>query len=63
MGLFSWLAREAPEVTHGNLLLTAMLILWLSAAISGIVDRIPYTATMIPVIASLTHITAAQPLW
>ncbi|PWH20135.1 MAG: hypothetical protein DDG58_03245 [Ardenticatenia bacterium] len=63
VGLISWLAQEALEVTHGNLPLTAMLILWLSAAVSGIVDNIPYTATMIPVVESLTHTMAGQPLW
>lgn len=63
VGLVSWLAYEALEVTHGNLPLTAMLILWLSAAVSGVVDNIPYTATMIPVVESLTHTMAGQPLW
>jgi Na+/H+ antiporter NhaD/arsenite permease-like protein len=30
-----------------------MFILWLSAIASGIVDNIPYTATMIPLVKSL----------
>ncbi|MGQ9500555.1 MAG: SLC13 family permease [Anaerolineae bacterium] len=63
VGLIGWLAQEALKVTHGNLPLTAMLVLWLSAAISGIVDNIPYTATMIPVVESLTRTMAGQPLW
>ncbi len=63
VGLIGWLAQEALEMTHGNLTLTAMLILWLSAAVSGIVDNIPYTAAMIPVVESLTHTMTGQPLW
>ncbi|MGC8878356.1 MAG: SLC13 family permease [Anaerolineae bacterium] len=62
VGLISWLAQEALNLTHGNLPLTAMLILWLSAAVSGIVDNIPYTATMIPLVESLTRAIAGQPL-
>ena len=30
-----------------------MLILWMSALLSGIVDNIPYTATMLPIVGEL----------
>jgi Na+/H+ antiporter NhaD/arsenite permease-like protein len=48
--------------------LTAMLVLWGSAIASGIVDNIPFTATMIPVIqelASSENLSQAEvrPLW
>jgi Na+/H+ antiporter NhaD/arsenite permease-like protein len=41
-----------------------MLILWLSAIASGIVDNIPYTATMIPLIKELGAAGMnTDPLW
>ncbi len=40
---------------RGSLALTAMLVMWGSAAVSGIVDNIPFTATMIPVIQDLAQ--------
>ncbi|MGD9148205.1 MAG: hypothetical protein PVI80_21760, partial [Anaerolineae bacterium] len=37
--------------------------LWLSAFASGIVDNIPYTATMIPVVENLGRSMPIMPLW
>ncbi len=41
-----------------NLLLCALVILWVSAIFSAFLDNIPFTAVMLPVVASLV---AAQP--
>ncbi len=38
---------------ESNLLLTAIIILWVSAILSAIVDNIPFTVAMIPIIAFL----------
>jgi Na+/H+ antiporter NhaD/arsenite permease-like protein len=48
--------------------LTAMLIMWGSAIASGIVDNIPFTATMIPVVQELAQAKGlseaeVRPLW
>ncbi len=48
--------------------LTAVLIIWGSAFASGIIDNIPFTATMIPVIQQLAEAEGlseaeARPLW
>ena len=48
--------------------LTAVIVLWGSALASGIVDNIPFTATMIPVIQELAQAeglpeTEVRPLW
>ena len=43
--------------------MTSMLLLWLSAVASGIVDNIPYTATMIPVVENLGNAMPIAPLW
>ena len=52
-GVVETLARSAIEFTDGNALLTVMLILGVSAPVSGIIDNIPYTATMTPIVAEL----------
>lgn len=36
-----------------NIILTAIIVLWTSAVLSALVDNIPFTVAMIPVIASL----------
>jgi Na+/H+ antiporter NhaD/arsenite permease-like protein len=63
VGIIGAIARGAIALTGGNLTLTSMLLLWFSAIMSGIVDNIPYTATMIPVVESLGQSMSAEPLW
>lgn len=53
-GVVDELARSATELTGGNGLLTTMLILGISAPVSGIIDNIPFTATMTPIVAELS---------
>ena len=52
-GVIEELARLATDATGGNALLTVMLILGVSAPVSGIIDNIPYVATMTPIVAEL----------
>ena len=52
-GVIDQLARAATEITGGNALLTVMLILGVSAPVSGIIDNIPYVATMTPIVSEL----------
>ncbi len=48
----------------GMMLLTAILLIWLAAVLSAVVDNIPFTVAMIPIIASLQHQgVAVEPLW
>lgn len=57
-----WILR----VTNGSESATAMLILWASGIFSGIVDNIPYTATMAPMIYQIQLVEGAayaHPLW
>jgi Na+/H+ antiporter NhaD/arsenite permease-like protein len=61
-----WIERAAGgllELTRGNARVTTHLLLWVSAAASGIVDNIPYTATMIPLVESLADSMSVLPLW
>src|SRR5439155_19075499 len=52
-GVIADLARLAADVTGGDPLLATMLILVVSAVLSGVIDNIPYVATMTPVVADL----------
>ena len=52
-GVIGNLARLAADATGGNALLAVMLILVVSALLSGIIDNIPYVATMSPLVAEL----------
>jgi len=63
VGLIDIVADAALRLTDGNLQLTSILLIWFSAITSGIVDNIPYTATMIPIVESLSQAMAAEPLW
>lgn len=66
-GVIGQLARLAGDATGGNPLLAAMAILSVSAVLSGVIDNIPYVATMSPVVAELTAGIAnpvhGQALW
>jgi len=63
VGIIEAVAQAALRLTDGNLQMTSMLLIWLSAVASGVVDNIPYTATMIPVVESLGHAMPVDPLW
>ncbi|GAA2588712.1 ArsB/NhaD family transporter [Winogradskya consettensis] len=66
-GVIGSLAHAATEATAGKLWPATMLLLWASAALSAIVDNIPYVATMSPIVADLVDANGglghAQVLW
>ncbi len=66
-GVVNKLARLATEATGGHALLTTMLILGVSFVISGIINNVPYAATMAPIVAQLLPSMAGhvhqQTLW
>lgn len=62
-GGIEFLAAKLIEVTNGSLTMASMMILWGSGILSGIVDNIPYTATMAPLIAELKGTMDIYPLW
>ena len=63
VGLIDRLARSLLQMTEGNLDVTTFFILWFSALASGIVDNIPYTAAMIPLVERLSNVIPVEPLW
>ncbi|GAA1590067.1 ArsB/NhaD family transporter [Kribbella hippodromi] len=66
-GVIAELAGWVGSVTGGHTLFATMLVLTVSAVLSGVVDNIPYVATMSPVVHDLTQSVAdpaqAHALW
>ncbi|MEJ5299899.1 MAG: ArsB/NhaD family transporter [Thermodesulforhabdaceae bacterium] len=54
VGLLSIIADWVLNLSKGNLLFAISLILWVAAIASAFVDNIPFTATMLPIVAYLT---------
>jgi Na+/H+ antiporter NhaD/arsenite permease-like protein len=54
-GVIAQLAEAVASATGGSLLVGSMLLLWVSGALSAVVDNIPYVATMAPVTTSLVN--------
>ncbi len=63
VGLIGMVADAALRLTGGNLALTSIGLIWFSAIASGIVDNIPYTATMIPIVKNLSQVMPGETLW
>ena len=64
-GIIRDLALKAMHITNGDVTATALLILWLSALVSSVLDNIPFVATMIPLIQDMgtMGITNLEPIW
>jgi Na+/H+ antiporter NhaD/arsenite permease-like protein len=66
-GVIATLARLATDATGGDALFAVMLVLFVSALLSGVIDNIPYVATMSPLVAELAAQVPdpghAQALW
>jgi Na+/H+ antiporter NhaD/arsenite permease-like protein len=63
IGVIDAVASAIMEVTGGALVGTSLLVLWVSAGLSGIIDNIPYTATMIPVVEQLAGGQPNDAIW
>lgn len=67
-GGINFLADNLIKLTGGDIKDATMLILWGSGFLSGIIDNIPYTATMAPLIEQVQNTisyvgTGHNPLW
>ncbi|MEN8176595.1 MAG: ArsB/NhaD family transporter [Pseudomonadota bacterium] len=66
-GLLQRLADWVTELTGGDMAVTAISIIWVSAVASAVVDNIPFVATMIPMIESMAPTFGGadnlMPLW
>jgi Na+/H+ antiporter NhaD/arsenite permease-like protein len=61
-GIISDLAHGVLQLTGGRTEVAAIAVLWMSGFISAIVDNIPYTITMVPLIQELGHTVNVEPL-
>jgi Na+/H+ antiporter NhaD/arsenite permease-like protein len=52
-GLIQAIAEWVAAVSQGNLVVAILMVLWVSALASAAIDNIPFTATMLPIIAFL----------
>ncbi|MBU1863242.1 MAG: ArsB/NhaD family transporter [Candidatus Omnitrophica bacterium] len=50
IGFIELVANHALTLTGGNVTTTTLLLLWFSGIFSAVIDNIPYTATMIPLV-------------
>ena len=66
-GVIGELAALAADATGGDALTAVMLILVVSAILSGVIDNIPYVATMSPIVLELSNDIAnpvhSEALW
>ena len=54
-GLIQFIAEWVAHLAQGNLVVAVILVLWVSAIASAAIDNIPFTATMLPIVAFLNH--------
>ena len=66
-GILEMLAHKVIDLTGGDLAVTAITVMWVSAVASSVVDNIPFVATMIPIISSMADTFGGpeqlMPLW
>jgi len=61
-GLIGDLASATLSATGGRTDTAALLVLWASGVLSAIIDNIPYTITMVPLVADLGRAVNIEPL-
>jgi len=64
VGTIHYLSELVFKLSKGSYETTTFAILWMSGFLSAVIDNIPYTATMLPLIKNLgNHFDNLQPLW
>lgn len=65
VGIIRLMAEKVVALTGGNLVLTTLMVLWVSAIASAFIDNIPFVATMIPLIKGIGAMSSINivPLW
>lgn len=63
-GVISHLSHQLLNIVEGEVAMT-MAVLWISAIASPIVDNVPFTASMIPIVKTVGEISgiSLEPLW
>jgi Na+/H+ antiporter NhaD/arsenite permease-like protein len=55
VGLVSMIAGGIKHIVGENLILSVLVVIWSGALLSGVIDNIPFTAAMLPVVGYLTR--------
>jgi Na+/H+ antiporter NhaD/arsenite permease-like protein len=55
VGLISYIATGIGNLVGDNLTAAMLILVWSAALLSGVIDNIPFAATMLPVVAYLTR--------
>ncbi len=55
VGLISFIAAGIGQVVGGNLTVAILVLVWSAVLLSGLIDNIPFAATMLPVVAFLSR--------
>ena len=55
VGLISYIATAIGDLVGDNLTAATLILVWSAAILSGVIDNIPFTATMLPVVAYLSR--------
>lgn len=59
-GILELIATFIHAISGGNITFIVIIIIWISAVASAIIDNIPFSATMIPIIKSLAVTSGAD---
>ena len=66
-GVLKMLGNYFVHLTEGNISHTMLLIVWVSAIVSAVIDNIPFVATMIPMLKSMEESLGGRevmmPVW
>lgn len=65
-GVLGIVAKFILGITHNNLQVTSLAIIWFSGVLSAVIDNVPFVATMIPLIKDMAGSfgsVSIDPLW
>ena len=65
IGVIEFIAEKMLNITGGSIPILTMIVLWMSAFLSSFLDNIPYVATMVPLIKTISEgaLVSYEPVW
>ncbi len=65
IGVIEYLAQKIMSLTHGSVKSLTMIVLWMSTFLSSFLDNIPYVATMVPLVKTISEgaTYTFEPVW
>ena len=63
-GFLQWVGQFILPLVQWDMVYASIILMWASAIISAVIDNIPFTAAMIPILSSISGTgTDVMPLW